>query len=45
LSTADVGGELHYKEIDIAQGATVNANLVCDCSRMGETKKEVISRT
>ena len=45
LSTADVSGELHYNEIDIAQGASVNANLVCDCSGKGETQKEVISRT
>ena len=30
LPTADVSGELHYKEIDIAQGASVNANLVCE---------------
>lgn len=40
LSTADVSGELHYKEMDIAQGATVNANLVRDGCRMGETKKK-----
>lgn len=30
LPTADVSGELHYNEIDIAQGASVNANLVCE---------------
>jgi cytoskeletal protein CcmA (bactofilin family) len=46
LSTANVSGELHYKEMDIAQGATVNANLVRDGCRVEETKKEeVISRT
>ena len=45
LSTADVSGELHYKEMDIAQGATVNANLVRDGCRMGETKKEATTRT
>lgn len=28
LPTAEVSGELHYKEIDIAQGASVTANLV-----------------
>jgi cytoskeletal protein CcmA (bactofilin family) len=28
LSTADVSGELHYKRIDIAQGASVTAILV-----------------
>jgi cytoskeletal protein CcmA (bactofilin family) len=30
LSTADVSGELHYKKIDIAPGASVTANLVCE---------------
>ena len=28
LSTADVTGELHYKEMDIVQGASVTASLV-----------------
>ncbi len=36
LSTADVSGELHYNEIDIAQGASVNANLVCENTEEAE---------
>lgn len=36
LPTADVSGELHYNEIDIAQGATVNANLVCENTEENE---------
>ena len=36
LSTADVSGELHYKEMDIAQGASVNANLVCENTEAAE---------
>ena len=42
LSTADVSGELHYKEIDIAQGASVNANLVCE--NTGETEKGSVTK-
>ena len=42
LSTADVSGELHYKEIDIAQGATVNANLVCEDTE--ETEKGSVTK-
>ncbi len=36
LPTANVSGELHYKEIDIAQGASVTANLVCENTEAAE---------
>ncbi len=42
LSTADVSGELHYKEMDIAQGASVNANLVCENTE--ETEKGSVTK-
>ena len=42
LSTADVSGELHYKEIEIAQGATVTANLVCENAE--ETDKGAVTK-
>jgi cytoskeletal protein CcmA (bactofilin family) len=41
LPTADVSGELHYKEIDIAQGASVNANLVCENKE--QTEKSAVT--
>ena len=42
LPTADVSGELHYKEIDIAQGASVTANLVCENTE--ETDKGSVTK-
>ena len=42
LSTADVSGELHYKEIDIAQGASITANLVCENTE--ETDKGSVTK-
>ena len=42
LSTADVSGELRYKEIDIAPGASVTANLVCENTE--ETDKGSVTK-